>query len=262
MKKIVATHNNLMHADEIMAIALLKVFTDYEIEIKRVAHQTKDFSCYDMVIDVSRQFDGVTFFDHHQHKGGKSSAGLIWSYLKQEEKYPKISKLIKLIDDNDVGIKKAEEFEFSTLIQCFNLSKNLISKEQDLQFEKAVDFAQTVVLSMKDKEDGIEIAREIIKNSYLFDNHQHIIKLKKFTPSWSTLINGEITPHIKAVVWEDKEDNSWKVQIPSIKPNSFDLNAKPLTQDDLMTFVHSTGYFAVTKDEKSMKKYLQKQLLL
>lgn len=28
MKKIIATHNKVMHADEVTAIALLKIFTD------------------------------------------------------------------------------------------------------------------------------------------------------------------------------------------------------------------------------------------
>lgn len=30
MKKLIATHNKLFHADEITTIALLQIFTDYE----------------------------------------------------------------------------------------------------------------------------------------------------------------------------------------------------------------------------------------
>jgi len=31
----------------------------------RVDHNTADFSKYDMVIDISRRYDGKKFFDHH-----------------------------------------------------------------------------------------------------------------------------------------------------------------------------------------------------
>lgn len=44
MKKIIATHNKMMHADEITAIALLKIFTNDEYIIQRVSHDTNDFS--------------------------------------------------------------------------------------------------------------------------------------------------------------------------------------------------------------------------
>ena len=44
MKKLIATHNKIFHADEVTAIALLKIFTDYEIEVCRVNHNTTDFS--------------------------------------------------------------------------------------------------------------------------------------------------------------------------------------------------------------------------
>ena len=103
----IATHNKIFHADEVTAVALLRLFTDDEIIVHRVDHDTEDFTPYDMVIDISKQFDGDKYFDHHQNKGGKSSAGLIWEYLGVEEDYPKISKLISLVDDNDVGIQKA-----------------------------------------------------------------------------------------------------------------------------------------------------------
>ena len=33
MKKLIATHNKMFHADEIAAIALLEIFTDYDIEV-------------------------------------------------------------------------------------------------------------------------------------------------------------------------------------------------------------------------------------
>ncbi|MCD8478340.1 MAG: MYG1 family protein [Sulfurospirillum sp.] len=103
----IATHNKIFHADEVTAIALLKLFTDEEIVVHRIDHQSEDFSAYDMVIDISKKFDGEKYFDHHQNKGGKSSAGLIWDYLGLGLEYPRISKLIHHVDLNDTGIKKS-----------------------------------------------------------------------------------------------------------------------------------------------------------
>ena len=259
MKKLIATHNKIFHADEVTAIALLQIFTNYEIEVERIDHDSKDFSKYDFVIDIGKTFDSKKYFDHHQFKGGKSSAGLIWDYIGLNKKYPKISKLIDLIDRNDVGIEKAKPFEFSSLIKCYN-TRNLTSKEQTLQFYKAIDFAKTVILSMKEMEEEIIKAKEIINNSFNFNHNPKIIELSKFTPYWTTYINGVSMPYVKAVVWEDEEEQNWKVKVPSKTVGSFELNGKALKNDTTMEFVHSSGHFAIAKDEMTMIKYLFKNI--
>jgi uncharacterized UPF0160 family protein len=260
MKKLIATHNKIFHADEVTAIALLKIFTDDDIEIQRVDHDTTNFAKYDMVLDIGKKFDGVKYFDHHQYKGGKSSAGLIWEYLGFEDQYPKISKLIKIIDENDVGISKAKEFEYSSLIKCFN-TKNISTLEQDEAFRRAIEFAITVFNSLADAQDDIYEAKSIVANSFSFDNNQKIMELSKFTPHWTTYINGTTTPHIKAVVWEDEQEKNFKVKIPSKRLGSFELVTKPFSADDSMEFVHSAGYFAIAKDEETMINFLKKQTL-
>ena len=259
MIKQIVTHNKIFHADEITAIALLKVFTEDEIVVTRVDHDTNDFTKFNMVIDIGKKFDGNKYFDHHQYKGGKSSAGLIWEYLQFEESYPKISKLIKLVDDNDVGIAKAKPFEYSSLIKCFN-TKHLLSSEQEEGFKKAVEFAVTIIESMAQAQEDLDDAKDIISNSFSFNNNSKILELSKFTSHWTTYINGQTTPNIKAVVWEDTEEKNWKVKIPSQRLGSFDLNGKALAYDDTMDFVHSAGHFAIAKDEDTLKQYLEKQI--
>ncbi|WP_121628735.1 MYG1 family protein [Poseidonibacter antarcticus] len=207
MIKQIATHNKIFHADEITAIALLKVFKKDTIVVNRVDHSTEDFSNFDMLIDIGRKFDGVKYFDHHQYKGGKSSAGLIWDYVGLEKEYPKVSRFINLIDKNDVGIKRAGEFEFPSLIRAFN-SKEINNEEQNICFNKAVDFTITVLNSMKTMEEDILEAKDIVNNSYFFESNKHIIELDKYTPHWSTFINGNTMPNIKAVVWEDTNENN------------------------------------------------------
>jgi len=260
MQKQIATHNKIFHADEVTAIALLKIFTDDEIIVNRIDHDTTDFIEYDMVIDIGKKFDGDKYFDHHQYKGGKSSAGLIWEYLGLENKYHKISQLVKLVDDNDTGVAKAKTFEYSNLIKCFNTT-HLTSKEQESQFNEAIEFAITILYSLKQSAEDLDDAKDIVANSYVFNNNHKILELKSFTPHWTTYINGTTTPHIKAVVWEDTEENNWKVKIPSKRLGSFDLNGKALKQDNSMEFVHTAGHFAIAKDEDTLKKYLLKNVV-
>ncbi len=259
MQKHIATHNKIMHADEITAVALLKVFTDDEIIVHRVDHDTRDFSSYDIVIDIGRTFDEVKHFDHHQNKGGKSSAGLIWDYLEEWSEYPRISKLIEMVDMHDVGTRKAKSFEYPSLLGCFNISQ-IHSKEQDVQFDKAVDFAMTVLSSMREAQDEMEKSKEITANAYLFDKNPKVLEFERFTPHWSTFINGELTPYIKAVVWEDEEEKCWKIQIPPKTVGSFELAYKPLQQDPLMHFVHSAGFFGIAKSRDNLVKYVKKSI--
>lgn len=259
MKKRVATHNKIFHADEVTAVALLEIFTEDEIVVKRVAHGTQELNEFDMLIDIGQIFDSVKCFDHHQYKGGKSSAGLIWEYIGLEKEYPKISKLIKIVDDNDTGITKAKPFEYASLIKCFN-SHNICGEEQDKSFTKAVEFAKTVLGSLKRVEDDVKNAKNIVANSFLFDGNPKILELNEFTPHWSSYVNGDLTPLVKAVVWADEVDNNYKVKIIPKRVGSFELNAKPLKTDKNMEFVHSAGFFAVAKDRDSMIQYLRRSI--
>ncbi|MDY0365868.1 MAG: MYG1 family protein [Arcobacteraceae bacterium] len=260
MKKLIATHNKIFHADEVSAVALLELFTEDEYIVQRVDHNTTDFSKYDFVIDIGRKYDNQKYFDHHQYKGGKSSAGLIWDYIGLNKQYSKISKLIDLIDKNDVGIEKAKEFEYSSLIKCFNNSEDIYGYEQDVQFTKAVEFAKTVFISYKNLDEEQIKAKEIINRSYFFCDNKSVIELDEFTISWGKYINYQTMPQIKAVVWNDIYDNNWKIQLVSKSPDSFETNSKLLKQDSSMEFVHSAGHFAIAKDEITMKDYINKYI--
>ena len=151
MTKHIATHKGMMHADEITAVALLRLFTNDEIIVHRIEHDTTDFSAYDMVIDISKTFDGVKYFDHHQHKGGKSSAGLIWDYLSLEDTYPNISKFINVVDNNDTGVKRANSTFFKAIRGAND--PEIDPKLQDNNFNVAVEYVIEVLRSLKNDSD-------------------------------------------------------------------------------------------------------------
>ena len=117
----------------------------------------------------------------------------------------------------------------------------------------------TVLNSMKEFSDSLHASKDIINDSFIFNDNPKILELATFTPHWAMYINEKLTPNIQVVVWEDKEDNNWKVRIPAKRAGSFDLHGKALTQDDSMKFVHSSGHFGIAKDEATMKQYLENQ---
>jgi len=243
----IATHNGVFHADEVTAIALLNIFVD-DVDIVRVEHNHTDFNSFDMVIDIGKKLDYKKYFDHHQYKGGKSSAGLIWEYIGFKKEYKDISQLVKMVDEQDTGVKKAKPFEYPNLIKCFN-QKDIYSKQQDGAFFRAVEFAEVTFNSLKEScEDKIK-AKEIVKNSYLFQNNSSILELESFTPYWQDYVVEDL-PNIKAVVWEDKEQDKYKIKTVSKKGIFLPQSAK-------MEFVHSAGFFGVAKSREDMVEYIK-----
>ncbi len=70
MKKItIATHSGFYHADELFAIAVLKLIFEKEgsqVEIIRTRDRETAFSC-DYCVDVGREYDpSKNRYDHHQ----------------------------------------------------------------------------------------------------------------------------------------------------------------------------------------------------
>jgi len=252
----IATHNKIFHADEVTAIALLEVFLNFKTKIIRVDHNSRNFSEFDMVIDVSRKFDGKKYFDHHQNKGGKSSAGLIWDFIDKKELYPSISKLIEMVDKQDVGEQKAGEFEYPNLIKRFN-QNDVFSIEQEKAFNKAIEFAKTILISMKKEQEELNKTKEKIKNlNFLTEN---VVYFDKFVPHLDKIINAESMPNIKAIVWKDSA-NKYKIKLTSKSTESFEFNTKPLKSDKDMEFVHSSGFYAIARNKTIMMKFIQKNL--
>jgi len=243
----IATHNGVFHADEVTAIALLKVFIESELQVTRVPHNQQNFDSFDMVIDIGKRLDKKRYFDHHQYKGGKSSAGLIWEYIGLEKEYKDISKLVKIIDEQDTGVKKAQPFEYPNLIKCFNQS-DIYSQKQEEAFFQAVEFAVVTFSSLKRVAQERKKAKEIVKNSFMFEGSTTVLELAEFTPHWQAYVEENI-PHIKAVVWEDEVQQKYKIKTTS--------KHIILPQSKKMEFVHSAGFFGVAKSREDMLQYVR-----
>lgn len=267
--KHIATHNGTFHADEVTAIALIKYFID-DVEVERLPHQTpeKDLAYkYDFVIDMGRKFDNSTRFDHHQFEaneqvpnviGNRSSAGLIWQYIKDSQpdlNIPDLDALIRAVDDNDVGIKPAALFEYSRLIGNYNLS-DIHCEGQYHQFLRAVDVAVDAIANICDYQAEIDRTISDIESAKQFENFPEILEFPRYLPGWNRFLHGKSRPEIEAVVWYDDKLHTYNVQTTNTEPGSYDKVGKQLYPCGTMDFVHANKFFAVAKDRETLITYL------
>ncbi len=263
MELTVVTHNGQFHADEITAIALLKSFyPEHIFKIKRIPHQAEIPENAYFVIDIGRKYDGQKFFDHHQWKHGKSSAGLIWDYINIQKQYPKLSEFIDLVDQHDVGLRKATQFEYPSLIAAYNSDKIYNDEEQMKCFNKALDFAVTVITSMKKYQDALdETERTLltyINNRSEWEIANNVLILPGYLKGWNLFINGQMSPDIKVITWPKEDSEEWQAQVPAETPGSYELIGDKFKQDESMTFVHASGFFCVAPNKQTMLNYIEK----
>lgn len=155
------THGGAMHADDVFAAAILKLIDD-KFEIIRQRHREDELPLDDnvLIFDI-----GLGCFDHHQkdaklRPSGKkyASVGLIFAEFWKdmgltEEEYTYLDKtLIEKIDYSD---NYGDLCDYSTMIDYFNLSWIILKNKSDdaifnLEnkcFEKAIEFAQEIILN-------------------------------------------------------------------------------------------------------------------
>lgn len=255
----IVTHDKSFHADEVMAIAVLIVFKNFNGEIVR----TRDIDILDeakkdeetLVIDVGMDYNGVNNFDHHHDKDLLSSAGLIWKFVNVSG-YKEIDNLISIIDDNDRGIKKADKFSYSWIVS--NLNGKI--EDSDENFIKAVELSVSILKSMKLKTDKLIEAKEIVKDATKLKKFNDTIFLNKYNNQWREIIHGKNEEYswVKKVVWFNVYTKQWNIQVPSIDIDVFELNGDKLLQCKDMVFVHANGFFAVAETYEDMIRYLIK----
>lgn len=105
----IATHSGPFHADDVMAVALLRRFVDAEATVVR-SRNPEHWAQADVVVDVGGVFDpDAGRFDHHQasYEGPRSSAGMVLDWLEARLE-PSLAVLLRegvvdYLDDVDNG---------------------------------------------------------------------------------------------------------------------------------------------------------------
>ena len=290
----VITHDGFFHADEVFALAALKLCLDKEGKKMRLlrTRDLKQISRTDMAVDVGGRYDLVTGqFDHHQ-KGGAgrrengtpyASFGLIWKHFGERVTSKEAAaiverKLVQPIDAIDNGLNLATPLvvgvsDYSTVQAISAIGKSFDEKEVDLAFKKALGFAELVlkgeIRSAEFKIEGDRKTDEAIKSQGV----PEVLVLDKYVP-WEDAVSR--FKNIKLVIFPDKTER-WCIQAARDNPDIFGKDRirfpeewRGLSDEALVAksgvfgagFCHAGGFFAIVKSKEGAIEMARKAVAL
>jgi uncharacterized UPF0160 family protein len=265
MAKII-THNGVFHADEVMAISLLKFFTESEVnqyEIVRtrsnslIAEAMNDRFTY--VIDVGGHYAPSShIFDHHQDKNLHSSNVLVAQYLHDNGVIPTgfhdyLQPFMRAISDWDTNYenihatyKSLHLKNYSQIIAGFNREPNNEALQME-QFNKAIGFTLDLLENLQYEWQMKVESENTYKNGRMLK--YGVIVFEKYCTVWKE--KGEFPFAIMP------NPQGWSI-------NSADSTVQPLAEDIEFArgckFMHKGKFIAVfdtlENAEKAAMRYL------
>lgn len=231
----VAVHGGTFHADEVFAIAILRlVYPNLEITRTMDAEVLENV---DFRVDVGGKYDVKTNdFDHHQKEFKEkrdnnilyASAGLIWKHfgrdlVNSDDAWKAIEMgIIQYIDAVDVGVKtydvkEVRPYDVADFIHGLNPVSD--SKEEfDKCFEEAVSII-TKLLALEIQKAEIKIAaREIVRGKIKESNGDYMV-LENYVP-WKEVVVNE--SDLKYVVLYNSMVDRWSAVAVPVEIGSFD----------------------------------------
>lgn len=167
----VATHSGPFHADDVLAVALLRVFVDAEATVIRT-RDLERIAQADVVVDVGGIYDpAARRFDHHQasYSGSFSSAGMVLAWLSESDRVrPSLadrlrSGVVTYVDDVDNGRRSPDPAVpcFPAMVQALNQPASTLP-EFDAAFQGAAAMAEALVRGLSAAQDAEDHARDIV----------------------------------------------------------------------------------------------------
>ncbi len=248
----VVTHDTTFHADDVIAVALLKL-VGYDVHVFRtrepVILQAAISDPEVAVLDVGGQYNPLMFnFDHHQDPALQSAAGLIWQHFKNnicpKDAQQYFEAFIQSIDAMDTNRDNIYE-KWDALPAGFRNTSGIIGgfnrdvtnpSEQIKQFHLALDFASTIIQNELYYADKKAKADVVYQNRVILPNG--IAVLEEYSAIWKEKGDHLIVVQPHANGWQIISKNSAHAQIPE-------------TAEQLPGFVfrHKTGFMAVVKEK-------------
>lgn len=240
----IGTHNGQFHADEVLAIAALRLL-DPDAEVVRTRDPKVLESC-DIVVDVGGEYDeGRRRYDHHQRgKAGAraskveySSAGLIWRHygvevcaalgagdLAEDVAAAVDEMFVAFVDATDNGQKVFGEALYnigvptvSSLISSLNA--NWFEQASDGEaFDHAVEIMGVFLARSIRSAFGFLSAKGIVLEAVRSERNG-IVLLDRFVP-WQQYVS-EASETAQFVVFPSTTPGEWMVQTVPVEPGSF-----------------------------------------
>lgn len=257
--KTVITHNGIFHADEVVAIALLRIAGFSMLNIVRTRDKAEIKkgieNPYTFVIDVGGIHDpSKNNFDHHQDKNLPSAAGLVYEHFKDQicDKYSQqfFSKFIASIDAIDTNRNDIYK-TWNTLPDGFRNTSNIISgfnrdpkddDDQHSQFELALTFATFII------RNELHLAGEKAKSEAMYTSRTILPNNVAVFDEFNT-------------VWKEKPDHQFAVmphtsgwQIVS-RDTSVAIVPESVSSCDGFIFRHASGFMATVKEKSTAVEF-------
>lgn len=290
-KKVIVTHNGQFHADDIFAVAVLKMVFGKSHRIKIV--RTRDVNLVskaDFVVDVGMEYNSAKMrFDHHQTGGaGKrengipyASFGLVWKEFgekicgdkKVAEKIDQV--LVQPVDAMDNGINISEssyvgiiDYKFKDAINSFRATWKEGDSVLYERFVFLVNFCQKVLeREIKKNIDEIE-GEKLVLEEYQKQGDKRILVLDKYLPFDSTVTNK--LPEILVIIYPSLVGNSWYAEtaetekkydhrfyFPESWAGKIDADLEKVTGLSDVTFCHHGKFLAVAQTKEAILKLIE-----
>ncbi len=228
---IIATHPGNFHADDVCAVAALKLLYPKALVIR--SRSDAVLSLCTFRVDVGGKDDAKNGdFDHHQEGGaGKrtngiqyAAFGLVWSIYglelcggdKRMTRF--IDKIlvqgIDAVDNGQILIQGKEEFQgarpFDLAMALGNFNPNWDEEaEVETCFMEAVDFAKSVIKRVIARNHAINRAHNYVSDALVFAQDPRLIVLDRNCP-WKSVVMRE-APEALFVIYPNDE-GMWCVQ--------------------------------------------------
>lgn len=239
---VVAVHDGSFHADDVFAVAVLKlIYPDLTVIRTRDEEVLKKVN---FRVDVGGKYNPHTGdYDHHQMEAvgerengiSYASIGLVWKEYGEKLSGSKKAadfidmRMIQLIDANDNGItmhydeEEPRPMTVSKIIESFNPVWDDDSIDYDVAFLKAVDTAQIIIGNEIRRARGIQKARKIVDQVIANSIDQLYIVFERSLP-WQDQV---ISQTNALYVIYPSESGDWRIRgVPQAR-GSFKLR-KPL----------------------------------
>lgn len=280
MTKTIATHSGIFHADDVFAVATLRLlFPGAKVIRSRDENIYKDA---DFIVDVGGMYEPEHCrFDHHQSGFDMkrpngipyASFGLVWKEFGAKiagSEGAKIidQKLISPIDALDNGmpidtplIEGIKRYDVTDVFNAFMFRPDGSDEDMLKSFMLVVEIAENLIIKEIENAELTIEARIEIDKSYRESKDKRIIVLSKFLP-WKEILSGKKEP-IYAIY--PRTDGKWAVQgVPVTKHDLAVRHRFPtewggkragelseITGVDDVVFCHPSGYITVTETYES-----------
>ncbi len=242
----IVTHSGTFHADELSAIALLRILYGPKIPVERTFTPSEaDFNDPTVfVLDIGRRYEPeLNNFDHHQDASLPASNMLILGHFLAPNS-PSLAKLLtnhffQYISDVDTG-KVVENADSIPTISGIIRACNNLPIGPELQFRSALEMMTNIVSAQ------LETAQRQLDSELIWETKVQkegkvaIYDFTEFLVGWRELaeptqIRYFVTPNLRG---------GWQI-------TSWDSKLFPIPADSRQTFLHNSGFLAAysTKED-------------